>query len=182
MTEMKAESGKFAITGGTVAFALHQRLPPEHPIHSLIGQIASDWAAVEHLLDLIIWQLAKLDEETGACITAQVMGSFPRMLTIIALCERRGLDASILNQARDLVGKMKGPQDRRNRILHDAWFVEANSGQTEQFKSMAKEELLYGFHPVDEAYVRETLAKIGRRIEMAGKLRNAIMDALSSSP
>jgi hypothetical protein len=50
--------------------------PPEHPIYSLIGQVAASWAHIDHLLDIMIWQLADVDAQAGACITAQIGGTY----------------------------------------------------------------------------------------------------------
>jgi hypothetical protein len=167
---MKAEAGVFTLTGGAVEMKIHVPLPADHPMHNLVGRVASEWSHVEHFLDVIIWHLAQLDEATGACLTSQIMGSFGRITAIYALCINQKKDEKVLKQVQELRQKMRGVQDRRNRILHDAWYVEDASQQTEQFKSMAKDESLIGFHPVDEAFIKETLDKMARRLKEAGEL------------
>jgi hypothetical protein len=150
-------------------------------MHALVGRVAAEWSQVEHFLDIAIWRLAKVDDVTGACMTAQIIGSFPRLMAIKALCIHRKVDGKISDQVKNLSQKMKGSQDRRNRILHDAWYVMETDGvesETQQFKSMARDEWLFGFHEVDEAYVNETLEKIGRRLTEASTLAGAIIDAM----
>ena len=100
---------------------------------------------------------------------------------IYALCKHCGFNDDILKQVDNLRKNLKGSQDRRNRILHDAWYVLETDGketQTKQFKNMARDEWLFGFHDVDEAFVTQTLEKIGRRLTEAGELVTAIIDAL----
>ena len=55
------------------------------PIYSLVGQVASSWAHIDHLLDILIWQLADVDAQAGACITAQISGAYGRFRAVIAL-------------------------------------------------------------------------------------------------
>jgi hypothetical protein len=171
---MKAEGGASKLAGGDATMIIHTPLPPDHPMHSLVGQVASRWALVENFLDRTIWQLAKLDQPTGACLTAQITGSHARLVAIYALCLHQKKSDKILKQIRELQFKFKGAQDRRNRVLHDAWYVEDSGQLTEQFKSMARDEYLIGFHPVDEDFIKETLAKMQRRLEEVGALMNAV--------
>jgi hypothetical protein len=56
---------------------LPRQPPKEHPIYALIGQVAAAWAQVDHLLDILIWQLADVDPQAGACITAEITGTLP---------------------------------------------------------------------------------------------------------
>jgi hypothetical protein len=156
---MKAEAGAYAISGGKTTLTVHVPLPPDHPMHALVGQVAAKWSQVEHFLDIAIWRLAKLDDKTGACLTGQIIGSYGRLTAIYALCVHRNLDPKIIKQLVELSKNMKGSQDRRNRILHDAWYVTGSDNQTQQFKSMAKDEFLFGFHPVDEDFITKTLEK-----------------------
>jgi hypothetical protein len=44
-----------------------ERLPDDHPVYNLLGRLASDWSHVEHTLDTIIWALARIEPEAGAC-------------------------------------------------------------------------------------------------------------------
>jgi hypothetical protein len=58
-------------------------LPSDHRVYTLIGNVASEWSHLEHTLDLIIWDLAHIDAEKGACVTAQIIGATPRFRAII---------------------------------------------------------------------------------------------------
>jgi hypothetical protein len=178
---IEAEAGSFSMTTMQAVMTVHKPLPPDHPMHALVGRVAAEWSQVEHFLDIAIWRLAKVDDATGACMTAQIIGSFPRLMAINALCIHRKVDDKILAQLKNLSQKMKGSQDRRNRILHDAWYIAETDGaesEIQQFKSMARDEWLFGFHEVNEAYINETLEKNGRRFTEVSALAGAIIDAM----
>jgi hypothetical protein len=59
--------------------------PDDHPIYAKVGKVASDWAHVEHMLDLIISELAATNLQIVVCITAQMTGVYPRCKAILAL-------------------------------------------------------------------------------------------------
>ena len=104
-----------------------RRLPPDHPVHNLVGRVANEWAFVEHLLDEIIWHLDGLDAPTGACLTAQIVGSWSRMLTITALCTHRGVGQPVLNQISDVARQLHGPKSHPSRSVVFGGWVAANS-------------------------------------------------------
>ncbi len=95
------------------------------PTHSdnLFGQIASDWSHVEHTLDTIIWQLAGVDAEAGACITSQISGAYNRYkaIALLILHERntQKKTAELTKEARRLMERMNLPADQKNRHVHD---------------------------------------------------------------
>ncbi len=179
--QLVAEAGVVQTTGTSLKIRRMTEVPEQHPVHSLIGRIAAIWAEVEHRLDRIIWEVAKLEYFVGPCLTGQIMGSFGKITTIHALClARKPVNEDALKQIKTLTQKLRGAQDRRNRILHDPWFIitevttEGHPQVTSQYKSMARGENLVGFHPVDEAYLLETIATFNRRLADIAELRQTL--------
>jgi hypothetical protein len=164
--------------------------PDDHKIYSFVGRVASDWAHVEHLFDEIIWRLGAQDEIKGACITAQMMGVYPRCKAIVALLtaigRRKSLDLKpLIDRTIELMNKASGPTspgDRRNRIVHDPWYVYTGVDQTAQFKAMPHKDFRYGIHPVDLTELQETLQAIKNYSERVTKLRDDIYSTLGPSP
>jgi hypothetical protein len=122
------EAARFAL--GLIPFVIirnSERPLPEHPIYSFVGQVASEWAHLEHILDLIIWDLAAIARQDGACITAQLMGVSPRYRTLIAQLTLRSKTqpqfSRFITKVNSLMGSSYDPQERRNRIIHDPWYV-----------------------------------------------------------
>ena len=160
---------------------VHGPLPKEHALNAMIGHVASEWSHVEHILDLIIWELAKVPYPYGACITAQVMGSYGRCKAIIALLKQRGLSERAAKDTQALMYRCQTTAEGRNRIIHDPWYIETGgSKQPAQFKGMAYREWAWGIKDVDVEKIDKTVVDIQKRKEEAAKLLNAISVELES--
>ncbi len=157
-------------------------LPESHPIYADIGRVAAQWAQLEHILDLTIWDLASIAPERGACITGQVMGARPRFQAIIALCMSCNLKKQIIDSTRELMNKTLNVGEDRNRMVHDAWYMELPSGKTFQFRTMPRKNPTYGLNEIDHSKLVELIARIKRRVDSAYKLRSDILGEIQSSP
>jgi len=137
-----------SITCGTSVLSIPEKplvqIPPaEHPVYRLIGRVAAAWSHLEHTLDLIIWDLAGAGPDKGACITAQMLGATNRYRTIISLLKQRALPQKMVDATDKLMSLSYGPQEERNRIIHDAWYV--YDDQTSQFRAMPTKTRDSGF-------------------------------------
>ena len=166
---------------GVGVFQVHTPLPPDHELNTLIGQVASGWAYVEHILDGIIWELVGVEPSYGACITAQVMGIGNRCRILLALAELKHLDKSIVDRITELMRRSYDTGELRNRIVHNPWFLEHQSKTATQFKSMPWSERSYGMKTKDKKYLDTVLAKIGRRTQEAARIRAEVTIWLASS-
>src|SRR5437016_5591584 len=102
-------------------------------------------------LDLLIWDLAEIPHPLGACITAQMLGATNRFQTLISLATAKGRDAKTIQKISELMRKTYDVQEQRNRIVHDPWYIEAESGEPGQFKAMPfRSGLAYGMRDIDE--------------------------------
>lgn len=153
--------------------------PADHPIHNLVGRVASNWAHIEHLLDIIIWEMLGAADPIGACITAQIMGAANRLEAIRALCKLKGIEGESISQINKIAGQIHIPQTRRNRIVHDPWYIGATTDDTAQFKAMPRDVHQYGIKPVGEAYIIETLEMIEKRRSEIAALRRLIQRGLA---
>jgi hypothetical protein len=162
------------------------RPAPDHQIYPLIGQVASEWAHFEHMLDRLIWQLAEVEDVRGACITAQLMGIWPRFNTIKALLTHRSTaepqlkpfikaSTEISNCCRDL-------SEDRNRIIHDPWYADPSDGQAARRISMPRSDLRYGLKDHDIDQMNATLAKIASTAQKVQSLTLRITSSLRASP
>ena len=110
--------------------------PDDHPVYSLVGRAASAWAHLEHTLDLIIWDMIGGNTEHIACITAQVIGTTNRYKVIDALIQHKKDERlkKPLEKIRKLKNHTYDPQDDRNRIIHDPWYL--YDDKAAQFRAM----------------------------------------------
>jgi hypothetical protein len=157
--------------------------PKEHPIYSLIGQVAAAWAQVDHLLDILIWQLADVDPQAGACITAQIPGTYGRFKAVIALLQFHQQRTNkplqkLINRATDLSNKSNIPGEGRHRTIHDPWYQYPAPVDTAQFRAMPHKDPIYGIAPVDLKEIETKLDEIRQFTERLQAFRADVLDAL----
>jgi hypothetical protein len=175
-----ATDGVAAVHGAARSF---RPAPPDHPIYNLVGRVASEWAFLEHMLDMTIWKLVGIsDEKTGACITAQMMGVWPRFNVIQALLKSRSNEVSTFAKPLKAFNKIcedcRTVSEERNRILHDPWYLDDTDQQTAQRRSMPKSDPIYGLLDHDPSEITKTLERIGALSNRVRMLHNEILGAL----
>ena len=70
-----------------------------------IGRVAMIWSQFEFFLSETIWELANVDRNVGACITAQMIGPNPRFKALVALMHFRGANQDLIGEMNSLSGK-----------------------------------------------------------------------------
>jgi hypothetical protein len=157
----------------------------EHPIYALVGQVAAEWSHLEHELDRIIWALLKVLSSEAACVTSQLMGATPRYKTIIAqLTLRKASEpqfGKFIDTVNQLMQRSFDPQEKRNRIVHDAWYFETNRSQTAQFRAWPQKDLRFGINPVDLAEIENALAAIRKLNERINTFSTEIFAEIAAS-
>lgn len=184
MPEHKSGSGAIVAVGNPQAAGRGFERPPDgHEIYSLVGQIASEWAHLEHLLDRVIYELAEILSPRGGCITAQMMGVWPRFNAITALLTLRSAEypkfKPLIPKAKSLSGRARDISEARNRVIHDPWYIDHSSPpETAQFKNWAKTDLRFGIRDskIDDA--KKTLAQIKSYAEAALKFHQEVVELM----
>ncbi len=162
------------------------RLPDDHPVYNLLGRLASDWSHVEHTLDTIIWALARVEPEAGACVTSQLLGHYGRFKAIVALLtlheqKTQKKTAHLTARATKLQGKANRPGDQRNRNIHDPWYIFTGHDVPGQFKAMPHKDLRFGVHPRDLEEIKGTLDAIYKFSAQVEELRTDIIKMLAET-
>lgn len=155
-------------------------LPDDHECYRLVGLIAAEVARIEALIDTSIWELARVLPVTGACITGQMVGTYPRYLALYQLAMLCELQASIIKEIKRQMEVANSVSDRRNRAVHDPWYVEELTGEPHQFRGRTKKDPTFGPQPVGIAKLRDDLTFIRQHKERAQLLHNSIWTALRS--
>ena len=139
-----------------------------------IGSVAAIWAKLELNINYAIWNLANLDKEAGACITAQIIAPVPRMRALISLVHYRGGKDDLMKSLNRFSGKLDKLARRRNRIVHDPWSISEATGDMRRMEITADRKLTFQFKlettdDIDKVYdeidgaVKE-FSKLGRRV------------------
>ncbi len=96
-------------------------------VYAYVGSITSLWALLERAIDTQCWRLAGVDDDVGACFTAQLPSARAKMLTLEALAKHKGADANLLKSLkrfRDTEIQTIG--EKRNRAVHDPIYIRNN--------------------------------------------------------
>jgi hypothetical protein len=113
------------------------------------------------------------------------MGAWPRLNSIIALLTQRAANhpdfKKYIEQTRALGNDSRVPSERRNRIIHDPWYLDQTADQVAQHKKMAKDELIYGIKDVDMDIIEKTLGHIKGLSDRAWTLRFDIVGEIGTS-
>jgi hypothetical protein len=179
-------SATAAVEGTSEALAVslvRGPLPDDDPFYAKIGRVAAECARLEHILDTIIWYLSGQDQPATSCITGQLVGPRPRLTAIESLCEIRSIPSDLINKAKSYEDALAKISLRRNRFLHDAWFIEyGTTDKKGQFKSHTYKKHTFGFEEITDDYTNETIELIKNQADELLRLRVLLFFELPPSP
>jgi hypothetical protein len=140
-----------------------------------VGRIAAVWGMLEWRMDTLIWDLAGVEQRLGACITSQLNGHAPRIRTITALAAMLEVPEAVLKKIRTFGNTLREPQEERNRIIHDAWFVGMlDKSVNKMTVAMGSKKLTFEQRPVTVDSLRETLRKSQAHLQEFNVLQQEI--------
>jgi hypothetical protein len=132
--------------------------------YAAVGKVASHWAAFEHRIQWAIWNLAGLDNLTGACITAQIGNSGRMIDALIALLRLKLATEDSIAPLRKFAEKVGKKQRQRNRIVHDPWSFRIPSGEAAGDELTANREVISTLVPHStkevEAFAEDIIALV----------------------
>lgn len=118
---------------------LYQRM--QMPQAAELGRAISTWAYFEYRLDETIWRLAGLEEEQGACLTAQFSTVSQRFDALFALARLEKISQKPLDKMNKVRDWANSCAQKRNRIAHDPWFYGYESHQHYRLHKTARATL-----------------------------------------
>ena len=178
VSKLSASTASASATGSAAAVGRAlTSLPPEHSFYANIGRVAAEWARLEHILDLIIWELSGLNQTEGSCITGVLLGHLARFNAILALASSKGFSKELLNRIKARSDRTGEVAKRRHRFVHDAWYTEGGD-HAAQFRSFSAKDGKFGIHDVTAADAHETIEAIQEEVRKVETLRNEIQRLL----
>ena len=108
-----------------------------------IGRVVDACAGLDLSIDFTIWELLKVDQLDGACVTAQFISIHPRLKALIALARINGATTSA-DELASFYGEAGGLADRRNRLIHDKRLVNYHTKEVVRFGIATKKSLEFG--------------------------------------
>jgi hypothetical protein len=150
------------------------------PYYLLIGKIASLWGAVEQIIDDMIWTLADVQHDKGACITSQLQSLYPRFKALSALVEMHNGDTKVLKEIEKTSGIGADIGRQRNRAVHDPISYNPTSKRVSVNRITADKRLVMEMTPIDESDYQKILKDISIYFDRVTQLRATIYTSLPS--
>jgi hypothetical protein len=177
------EDVRIRISNIAPGWTVHASLPTNHPIHSLVGQVVVKWSEIDHALDRTISHLLNLDPRTGSSLRGQIQQTTGKIAAVVALCQQLKVDQALIADLNNQkIIEVQPCIDRRNRIIHDPWFVEEPNETIKQLRGMAQSVNKFGYHAVDEKYLDDTLKMMKQCIDNMSACLQKIISALTPAP
>jgi hypothetical protein len=196
-TQVFLSARSIAMTSGGAFFVPMPPPPPnykepaaDHPIYNLIGRNAAKMGRFEHEQDRIIWKLAGVSDEIGACLTSATLGYGNRFHVIVGLMKTLGIKNGIVERMAKLGRVVSDAAEERNRYIHDAWLEEASSKTLHQYKAVSRTEIRkdagekmdVGLSPTSMDKLETTINDIEGHTKRLLTLRDEILAELNTSP
>jgi hypothetical protein len=147
-----------------------------------VGRIAGIWAQLEFVINDAIWELANVESGAGACITAQIIPSNPRMRALISLVHYRGAKQELLTELNRFRHQIDGLGQQRNRFIHDPASINLETGEIQRVNITAELKLDFSCHSVDYDKMASLHAKIKMAIMRFRDLYNRVLNELPPWP
>ncbi len=160
----------------------NKRSKTQARVYQLIGLVASDWAALELYINESIWELSEVEPAYGACLTAQIYAINGRLNALLALLKKRRADKHTITLVNKFAESVRGPSDKRNRIVHDPWGFSTLDGSPSKIEITANKKLVFRLRNVDIAEIeRDQKAVHNCVLEFVG-IRDRIFAEIPSLP
>ncbi len=138
---------------------------PDEPGDILLNRLRSDyaaalgsaiaaWAYFEFRIDELIWELARVEQDVGACLTSNYGTVAQKFDALFAIARLVKVDEKHLNQLKKIRLKADGHAQSRNRIVHDPWFFGSESRIHYRLQKTAKSRLDFSFKPVSIEHLK----------------------------
>jgi hypothetical protein len=108
-----------------------------------IGRVIAAWAMVERDISDTICDVAGINREIGACITAQLNTVSGRLDALTALSKLLNASAGSIKKLNRFKERARILADRRNRIAHDPWLQDIETSEHYRFEVTARSRLVY---------------------------------------
>lgn len=148
---------------------------------AILGAISA-YALLEYQVDELIWELAAVEPEIGACLTAQFFSIAPRMDALISVAHAQYVSDAHIKRLDKLKTSIGGLGNRRHRLAHDPWFYAYETAKSYRLEKTAKGGLVHAYKPVSEEEIDSFKDEIKAVEKTFRDLCSEILDAFRSQP
>jgi len=123
--------------------------------------------------------LARIPQEAGLCLTAQIGGSARKLDAYIAIARLRGAD-KFIRELDALAKATAALAERRNRVVHDPWFFFADRKLTGRLEVTSRRPLRHEYVKVSKDELIRLLNDIAPHLARFVVLNNQIQGAVGT--
>jgi len=152
--------------------------PSSEKVLAAVGAVADAWAHLEFDINEAIWELANVEQQAGACITAQIISIGGRTRALAALVAWRAGDKELLGKVNRFGAEAESVGRQRNRVIHDPWYVRNDTDEPHQLRITADRRLDFDFAPNSIEDIHAVRDKIFSVADDFRKLKTALFAAL----
>jgi hypothetical protein len=145
-----------------------------------IGRLVSTWAHLEHEIDQLVWTLAGVEENPGACLTAQLSTVARRLDALISLLKLHSTDDLIIRKVAKFKGRTIELAEKRNRVVHDPWSYGYRSKKHYRLEVTARSKLEHRYLHVSTEDMDKITDEIKKASEWFGEIRSQILEKFYS--
>src|SRR5258708_32921430 len=150
--------------------------PPalDFDLYLLVGNIASDWATLEYMINDCIWAAAKLDEQLGACVTSKIFSLPSKLEALVLLLRARDASGTLQSDLNRFIQDSRGPSEVRNRACHDPMGINEETGKHQQLQITGQGKLVFELRDLDPMQLIKDRDKISTFLDRFMTLRERI--------
>lgn len=149
----------------------------------LIAHVATSWATLEYYVADSIWAIAGLKPAMGACVTAQIFGINGKFAALLSLLKLRKAPDALISKVNKFTEALRGPQEKRNRIIHDVWLVnETFPYVMGRIELTAPKKLSFKVEDIELAELKSDFDAISKARTEFHAIRSEIYDAIPALP
>jgi hypothetical protein len=130
------------------------------------------------MVDLALWEAAEVEQQFGACITAQMGSLHPKLRALTALVKLRGAEPKLIKKIEDFQRSLHELGETRARIVHDPRLTSSNGTVVRWQTTANPKEIVFGPQPETIDDLVKIRSRIARRIADFEKLRVEIRAAV----
>ena len=154
-------------------------VPMEHD--AAIGRVARSWGHLEHMIDLIVWDAARLPHQIGACITSQMGSVHPKLRALGALLVLQDIDSALIKKIDVFAANLHSLGELRARTVHDARLTDYEGKVVRWQTTASSKGIVFGPQPETLAELKSLRLRIARNIGRFEVLKQEIRDAILAS-
>jgi hypothetical protein len=158
----------------------HSRMPDDY--FNAIGRVATSWAGLELIINVMLWDLMNVEKAAGDCITSQIFSPTGRSKALVSLIRLRGGQQALVTAANKFTARYIGLGERRNRYVHDAWLHNRATNDIAKLQITADRELVYKEEPTKVSELLALEADINKASDDLATLYKSLVAELPSWP